>query len=340
MLGEVLLVMAGHPSGFFVPTPADLPEGLRLSPSLSRHLHPGEEQALNQLAQLAYHYTSIRTWARRIQEQGRQGVLDEALRKGKEKALEVPDTYTSTLAGSILDVLRDYEILLVEVETDVLRLDEGTVQDDLGYVPLSILLAKFSVWQGPLAGLKSLVDTLSQSTWTPGRLLDHLNKLSDNGNSRLSDMYRGLHSSLLRLFLTHLVTFLLSGIAPTASTPTTPSIAIDAGTDPLSPQHRVYTLNTDLFPESVASETRESILYVGRVAATLKREGRSLPKTMVDELRREIMSAEQMEDGLERAIQRTREDVGEWLWKNVLTGPQVAEALKSLYVAGNQAESR
>jgi gamma-tubulin complex component 4 len=92
----------------------------------------------------------------------------------------------------------------------------------------------------------------------------------------------------------------------------------------------VYTLNTDLFPESIASETRESILYVGRVAATLNREGRSLPKTMVDELRKVIMSAEELDDGLERAIQRTREEVGEWLWKHVLTGPQVAEALKSL----------
>lgn len=330
MLAEVLLVLAGHPSSFFIPFPAETPESLRVAPTLSRHLHPGEEQALNQLAQLAFHYTTIRTWARSIQERGRQGVLDEALRKGKGKAVEVPDTYTSTLAGSILDVLQDYELLLVEVESDILHLDEGLAQDELGYVPLSILLAKFSIWQGPLASLKTLVDKLSGSELTPGLLLDHLITLSDNGNARLSDMYRKLYRSLLRLFLTHMVTFLLSGIAPAVSTPTSPSIAIDAGTDPLSPQHRVYTLNTDLFPESIASETRESILYVGRVTSTLKREGRSLPKVMVDDLRRLIMSVEEMDDGLERAIQRTREEVGEWLWKHILTGPQVAEALKSL----------
>jgi hypothetical protein len=330
MLAEVLLVLAGHPSSFFVPTPAERPTALKVSHALSRHLHPGEEQALNQLAQLAYHYTSIRTWARRIQEQGRHGVLEETLRKGKGKAADVPDTYISTLAGSILDVLREYELLLVQVETDILNLDEGLAQDELGYVPLSILLAKFSVWQGPLAGLKNLVDTLSQSSWTPGQLLDHLIGLADNGNSRLSEMYRTLYDSLLRLFLTHTVMFLLNGIAPTTSTPTSPSIAIDAGTDPLSPQHRIYTLNTDLFPASIAGETRESVLYVGRVAATLKREGRSLPKTMVDELRRVIMSVAGLDDELERAIQRTREEVGEWLWKHVLTGPQVAEALTFL----------
>ena len=330
MLAEVLLVLAGHSSSFFIPFPAETPESLRVAPTLSRHLHPGEEQALNQLAQLAFHYTTIRSWARSIQERGRQGVLDEALRKGKGKAREVPDTYTSTLAGSILDVLQDYELLLAEVETDVLRLDEGLAQDELGYVPLSILLAKFSIWQGPLASLKTLVDKLSSSELTPGQLLDHLIKSSDNGNTRLSDMYRKLYRSLLRPFLTHMVTFLLSGIAPMVSTPTSPSIAIDAGTDPLSPQHRVYTLNTDLFPESIASETRESILYVGRVASTLKREGRSLPKVMVDDLRRLIMSVDEIDDELERAIQRTREEVGEWLWKHVLTGPQVAEALKSL----------
>jgi gamma-tubulin complex component 4 len=333
MLAEVLLVLAGHPSSFFIPYPAEEPESLKIAPTLSRHLHPGEEQALNQLAQLAFHYTTIRTWARNIQERGRQGVLAEALRKGKGKAVEVPDAYTSTLAGSILDVLQDYELLLIQVETDVLRLDEGVAQDELGYVPLSILLAKFSAWQGTLGSLKTLVDKLSSSELTPGQLLDHLVRLSDNGNTRLSDMYRSLYRSLLRLFLTYMVTFLLSGIAPTVSTPTSPSIAIDAGTDPLSPQHRVYTLNTDLFPESIASETRESILYVGRVASTLKREGRSLPKVMVDDLRRLIMSVEELDDELERAIQRTREEAGEWLWKHVLTGPQVAEALKSLWVS-------
>jgi len=330
MLSELLLVLSGHDSTFFVSGPEDRPTTIQVADSLSSHLHPGEADTLNQLGQIAYHYKAVRAWALDIQYRCRLAVLDDTLHKGKGKAVVVPDTYTSTLAGSILDYLKDYELLVVELETDVLSLDEGLVQDGLGYVPLSILLAKFSPWQASLASLRSLVQGHSEGDWTPGRLLDHLSHRSDNGNAHLRDMYRALHSALLRLFLTHLVTFVLSGIVPITSTPTSPSIADDSGPDPLSPHHRIYSLNTNLFSDSISSEIRESILYVGRVAATLKQEGRALPKVMVDDLRREIMAVSELEDGLEQSVQRAREEVGEWLWRHVLTGPQVAEVLKSL----------
>ena len=78
----------------------------------------------------------------------------------------------------MLDILKEYELLIVGVETDILRLDEGLVQDGMGYVPLSILLAKFAPWQAPLEALASLVKTLSGAEWTPGRILDLLAKLS------------------------------------------------------------------------------------------------------------------------------------------------------------------
>ena len=349
MLSELLLVLSGHPSSFFQPSPPDRPTTLKIAPALSRHLHPGEEQSLNTLARLAFQYTRIRDWARDIQSAGRQAILDETLRtssnsKGKGKALEPPDTYLATLAGGILDILRDYEVLIVSVETELLNLDGGLVQDEAGFVPLSILLVRFSPWQATLSALNDLVNTLSNSTTakattpgatatathTPGQLLGRLSDLTNNGNARLRDMFKYLYASVLRLFLMHLVTFLLSGIVPLVSTPTSPSIAIDNGADPLSPQHRAYVLNTDLIPDGISAETRESILYVGRVAATLKREGRVLPKTIVDDLRREIMGVKELDDGLERAVHRAREEVGEWLWKNVLTGPQVVDALESL----------
>lgn len=332
MLSELLLVLFGHPSSFFHPSPAERPTTLRVASTLSRHLHPGEEQSLNTLAQLASQYIRIRDWARDIQTAGRRAIMDETLRtsKGKGKASEPPDTYLATLAGSILDILRDYELLIVEIETEILQLDGGLVQDESGFVPLSILLARFSPWQATLSALSDLVNKLEKSTHTPGQLLGRLRDLTNNGNTRLRDMFQYLYGSVLRLFLMHLVAFLLSGIVPLVSTPTSPSIAIDDGADPLSPQHRAYVLNPDLIPDGISSETRESILYVGRVAATLKREGRVLPSTMMDDLRREIMGVTELDDGLERAIHRAREEIGEWLWKNVLTGPQVVDALESL----------
>lgn len=336
MLSELLLVLAGHPSSFFTPWPPSKSTTLRVAPTLAEHLHPGEEQALNTLGQLAFQYTHIRDWARRIQQQGREAILDETLRKGKGRATDETDTYMATLASSLLDVLREYELLVVELESDILRLDGGTVQDEAGFVPLSILLAKFSPWQSVLAALADLVDSLARpiagTSWTPGRMLSHLGGLINNGNARLREVFQQLYTALLRLFLTHLVTFLLSGIVPAISTPTSPSIALDTGPDPLSPQHRSYKLNADLFPAEVGVETQGSILYVGRVAATLKREKRSLPRTMIDDLRQEILKVDTLDDGLERAIRRAREEVGEWLWKHVLTGPQVIDALESLCV--------
>lgn len=336
MLSELLLVMSGHSSSFFGPYPPDKPTTLRVAPTLAQHLHPGEEQSLNTLAQLAFQYSTIDTWAKGVQTAARDAIIHETLHtqasiKGKGKATEPPDTYMATLAGSILDILREYEVLIVEVETDILRLDGGLVQDESGFVPLSILLSKFSPWQATLGALYDLVNTLSSSSgWTPGVLLGRLSDLTNNGNTRLQQVFQALYAGVLRLFLMHLTTFLLSGIVPVISTPISPSIAIDSGPDPLSPQHRAYTLNNDLIPIKINLETRGSILYVGRVAATLKREGRSLPRIMVDDLRREVMSVKELDDDLERAIHRAREEVGEWLWKNVLTGPQVVDALESL----------
>lgn len=331
MLSELLLVLSGLRSSLFVPHPLNKPTTWTVTPALAQHLHPGEAQSLNTLAQIAFQYSRIRDWAQRTQKLGRDAILEETLRKGKGKATdEVPDIYFATLAGCVLEVLKEYELLIVEVETDVLKLDPGTVQDEAGFVPLSILLARFSPWQAVLGALKALVDKLAKSDWTPGRLLDHLSALTSNGHTRLREVFERLHTALVRVFLLHLIAFLLSGIAPLVSTPTSPSIAIDSGSDLLSPQHRVYTLNNDLIPVRVSVETRESIIYVGRVAATLKREGRSLPRTMVNDLRQEIMQVNELDDGLDRAIRRAREEVGEWLWKHILTGPQVVDTLESL----------
>jgi hypothetical protein len=75
----------------------------------------------------------------------------------------------------------------------------------------------------------------------------------------------------------------------------------------------VYRLNADLIPPDIGPRTRESILYVGRVAATLKREGRTLPVGLLAGLREEIMAVKDLEEGgeLDRAVSRVRAEVGE-----------------------------
>lgn len=313
MLAELLLVLAGHPSTFFTSSPSNLTP--TLNPSLIEYLHPGEIASLNTLGELAYQYRTTRDWARQIQQRGREAVRASSS-KGKQKQVDqdVPDLYLATLAGGILDTLKGYEMMVVETEARILSFDPGLVQDQQGFVPLSSLIATFSKWQAPMSALANLTKVLSDtSKWTPGNLLQLLYDRSQTGNPHIQSIFTSLLRDLRHLFLTHLISFLLFGFAPTASTPTQPAIALDIGADPLSPQHRVYALNDGILPPNIRPGVRESILYVGRVAATLKREGRALPKEMVDGLRVQIMSVDEFEEegGLDQGIRRARAEVGE-----------------------------
>ena len=316
MLAELLLVLSGHPSSFFVPSPsAPASAGtLTISPSLNEYLHPGEQHSLNTLGALAFRYSRIRSWSTQIQRRAREALLTSSA-KGKQRAVsDEVDQYLYTLAGSVADALRGYEELIVITEARILSFDPVMVQDQQGYVPLSSIVATFSPWQAPMAALANLVDDLSkEGTASGGRLLELVYELTQTGNPTLQTIFTTILDTLRHLFLTHLIAFLLYGLAPERSSPASPSIALDIGPDPLSPQHRLYTLNEDLLPRSILAATRESILYVGRVAATLRREGQSLPKTLVDELRDEVLAVKGLDDwsGLKEAVQRTRSEVGE-----------------------------
>ncbi|AFR95456.2 hypothetical protein C343_03557 [Cryptococcus neoformans C23] len=348
MLAEILLILSGHSSSFFIPYPSPpaAPFTCKASPSLTEYLHPGEIASLNSLADLAFQYRKIRTWANDTIDCGRKAVLAESLppsRKGKEREVFMDDKgdndklnqYLMTLAASIIEVLNGYELLIVETEARVLSFDPTVVQDQQGYVPLSSIVATFDRWRAPLTALSQIVDQLSSldrrgDNWSPGRLIDLIVFKSQTGNPFLQGIFSNLAKSLQVLFLTHLVSFTLYGVTSSESPMTSPSIGRIVGVDPLSPQHRVYALNVDMLPVSVEENTRESILYVGRVAATLKREGKSLPKGLVDNLRGELMAVKSLEvgDGLKEAVEKARAEVGEWLWRHILTGPQVAEAIE------------
>lgn len=327
MIAEVLLVLAGQPSAFFT-SPAvgsSASPTLSLSPSITSYLHPGEVASLNTLGQLAFRYNRIRSWALDVQTRSRSAVLREnASRKGKERAKDQDEesgdegAYLSTLVAGIQSILRDYELLVVETETKILAIDPALVQDGGNHVPMSTLVATFDPWQPVLAALEQLVTTITSlhpagGAWTAGKLIHHITSLCSTGNPHLHSIYTTLSNGLHNLLLTHLVAFMLFGLASPESTTASPSMGIDSGADPLSPQHRLYRLNTDLFPPGISGRTGESILYVGRVAATLRREGKGLPVGLIADLRECIMAVDDLEaeGGLERAVLRARAEVGE-----------------------------
>ncbi|ORX37895.1 Spc98 family-domain-containing protein [Kockovaella imperatae] len=333
MLAEVLLVLSGHPSSFFVshPSSSSSIRSLTVSPKLEEYLHPGEVSVLNALADLARQSYNVRLWAHSIQRRGRAAMLNiSAKGKQKEHVESVPNQYLSTLASSILDVLTEWDALIVELESRILSLDPEVVQDQAGHVPLSVLLAMVSPWQAPLGELSGLIKTVdSTRNITPGQLLQLVEDRSQTGNPRIRKILTTLSGALIRLFLAHLCAFILDGLTSTESNPVLPSLGLDRGPDPLSPKHRLYALNGELCPPSLSGSTKESILYIGRVTATLRSKNTALPKGTTKDLREVIMSVKSLEDGsLDKEISRTRSEVGEWLWRNVLTGGQVVQALR------------
>jgi gamma-tubulin complex component 4 len=330
MLSELLLVLSGQPSSILVPTPAppEEPTSLAATTTLTEYLHPGEVSSINTLGQLAFHYREVRQWALDTRQQGRKGILHTAStisrsRKGKQRevnvqddeAQTVPDVYLSTLAAGVLDVLKEYEILVVTTETKVLSFNPGLVQDEsTGYVPLSSLIAIFDPWQTPLASLSSLITSLSnKQRWTPAMLMEEVYAQTQTGHPKLQSIYESLLTRLFQQFLLHLQTFMLHGLAGVESDRTTLSLGLDMGADALSPSHRVYRLNEELLPGSVGRGTRESILYVGRVAATLKREGKGLPDEVLGGIREGIGNVRSLEEGggLSQVVQQARAEVGE-----------------------------
>lgn len=326
MLAEVLLVLGGYPSSLITPG--------GVSPSLAEHLHPGEVAALSTLGAFAADFRRVRDWAEATQAAARAAVL-AGTKKGRDPPAG-PGQYVAVLAGAVRGVLGEYTDLLVETEASILARDPTFVQPSSsspsspspseGYVPLSLLLATFDAWQAPLAALSSLVTRLSDPpSLTPGELMTHLSQCAATGHPTLARVFTALLSAQWRLFLSHLTVFLLDGVAPEFSTPEAPALGLDIGADP---PHRLYRLNEDLLPSSVGKSARESILYVGRVAATLKREGRALPRSLTDSARAHVLKASP--EGLDAAVQRTRADVGEWLWTHILTGHQVADAIEAL----------
>jgi gamma-tubulin complex component 4 len=327
MLAELLGLLAGHPSALFVPGPSSStrPTTLVLLPAVTSHLHPGEVASLEVLGQLAFRYARVDQWTKNTLAAAKNAVLTSIPgRKGKARAAvpedsqEAPGVYLVALSSTIQEILLKYMDLVVETEARVISQDGALVQNAEGFVPLSSLVAIFACWQAPMAALEDLVDTISSPpstsnalSWTPGMLLDLINERTQTGYSHIASIFTSIYQTLYSLWLLHLSSFLFSGsaVSPSRATPSNPSIALDVGADPLSPRHRSYELNAAMFPSSVSKHTRDSILYTGRVTATLQREGRDLPRDMIAGLKDELRACGR--EDLSKFVNRARAEIGE-----------------------------
>lgn len=293
MIAEVLLVLAGHKSSLF-------PIDHTVHPAFAPLLHPGEEQCLEQLGQIALRYRKI---------------------KHACTTLARPSSrYVSALCATLNQILKDeYEVLVVETEAKVLQGDSSLVASG-SFVPLSSLRAVFAEWDAPLASLETLADELqAQEHWRPGPLIDLLLTRSQTGIHRVSSIYAKLSEAVQNVWIGQLQALLIHGtLSPQ---------------DPLA--DKKYVLVEGAVPSCVSAQSRDSITYVGRAIGTVKaaKWEKQFPQALAKEhikLLNAVLPQDQY--AFDRVIADIRTAVSEWLWMNVLTHKDVDEAVESLSV--------
>lgn len=178
MLAELLMVMAGHASAFFVVT--DRPSSsspskripwswtLRLvdgktSSSVLRLLHPGERASLEALASLAAKHLRVQLFAKSLLARARSQALSSCSNNSKrnKKTATIPQSALfAPLASCLLRLLKGYQQLILDIESDILLRKEDIVDGDDAFVSLASVRARFEEWQSPLSALDALVSAL------------------------------------------------------------------------------------------------------------------------------------------------------------------------------------
>lgn len=300
MIAEILLVLAGHDSSLF--------QGSSINPSFSPLLHPGEQQTLEALGQIATRYRRVRSFC--------------------TSALNSKNRYICTLCSTLNSTLKsEYESLVVDTEAKILEGD-GDFVGKGSFVSISFVRAIFAEWDGPLKALELFVNQLDeQSQWMPGPLIDLLLERSSSGVNAISSIFSRISIAVQKLWLVDLSAFLihgtLSSTLPLALEPSKPS----------STSALTYVLQDGAMPSCVSTQTRESIIYVGRAVATIKaaRNSKQFPRSMAIQHAKLLDGVYPQDRRLfEQAINDVRSNVSEWLWLNVLTREDVESAVESL----------
>ncbi|KAF9015659.1 Spc98 family-domain-containing protein [Cyathus striatus] len=273
------------------------PKDHTLNPSFAPLLHPGEQQCLESLGLIAFRYRKIK-------------LACNDLSRSKSR-------YVAALCSTLMHILKeDYEARVIETEAKILGRDSELVAN-AAFVPLSSIRAVFSEWDAPFATLVNLMDDLQAKKWKPGPLIDMLIIRSQTGIHRVADIISRISIAVQHVWRTHLAAFLVHG-----------SQSLE---EPFTSDD--YSLLNGSLPSCISSQSRESIIYVGRAVGTIKsaKWQKQIPRSMATkhtQLLEEVLPEDQ--HAFDLVISQIRTNLGEWLWHNVLTGEDVKDAVDSL----------
>ncbi|KAG8701192.1 hypothetical protein FRC09_005508 [Ceratobasidium sp. 395] len=285
--------MAGHASSL-------LQSNGSVAPEFAPLLHPGEQQTLKELAELACQYRKL---------------------KYSSTTLGQQSQYMSSLCATLREILTEYEELVVDTEARILQRDSELVANAT-VVPLSAIKATFAIWEIQFTSLCQLVDQLEAGPpppynsdpprWPPGPLIDILLQRARTGVQRVSAITNRLALGVQHVWRSHLLAYLVHGVLDPA--------------DPLASVEEGYKLNAACVPGCVSAQTRESIAYVGRAVAVV---GVGVPRRLAV-VHARLLGRVLPQDryAFDEAIERIKTNISEWLWSNVLTRQDVTVAVE------------
>lgn len=269
---------------------------------------------------------------------GRIALSYRNIKHASSRLSQSPSRYICAFCSKLNEILRDeYESLVVETEAKILTKDPDYVGRG-SFVPLSAIRATFAEWETPLVALESLVTHLEkESPWPAGKLIDLLlarvskplklcdfcisfvMKKSETGLHRVSYIMSRLAAAVQKIWRTQLQALLVHG----ALSPK----------EPLAKES--YALYDDAFPVCVSATARDSIVYVGRAIGTVKalKWHRQIPSSIsLSHAKLLDTVLPQDQHAFEEVVAQIRANISEWLWSNVLTIPDVEDAVDSLWV--------
>ncbi len=287
--------------------------------------------------------------------------------KNASTSEDEPTAHMVPLCAQILRSLEAYDELVVELERRLLARDTALVSAE-SYVSLATIRAEMQIWDTRIAALGRLLESLVRGPeeqvgsasdapedpqqpasgltgWTGGLLIDLLARLADTGVTRVAELFAALRDAVEDSWKTLLGDWVCHGIA-NGSPVSLGSSFVSEGRDALveliaadeSSNSNVSTwrLRPWALPSSVSPVTADAILYVGRAISRVKAHsegGQMIPAALMASHRERLRDASVRPSQphlFAKTIADVKQDVGEWLWRNVLTDQAVLSALQDL----------
>ncbi|KDN48898.1 hypothetical protein K437DRAFT_255457 [Tilletiaria anomala UBC 951] len=299
---------------------------------------------------------SLRPGTRPRKVLSKDGVLLDA--SGQEER----SAHLAPLCARILRHLEGWDDLIVDLEDRILQRDTSLVAAR-SYVSLATIRVEVQVWESRLNALGRLVGMLLKgpehsvalsiqqpgadplelpriagglSGWTGGLLIDMLTHMADTGVSRVANLMAELRDAVEDSWKILLCDWICHGTA-NGSPVSLGSNMISQGPDALVEQDEdgTWHLRPHSLPSSISSVTSDAILYGGRAIWRVKThtEIGHVPAALMA-AHVEMLQCPEIRPSTPHAFAKVvleiKQDVGEWLWRNVLTDQAVISALQDL----------